>query len=137
MVSLKEAAGSRRSEGQGDLFVSDVGGHQNDTEEGRESFGQVKAPPQKKGAVIRVESAETQEYCVSAPADESLGSRKKFRSESHVGPCTCVMTSVELQVLRNSGYCVRRRCSAHDSLVQAVLQRKATEARRRRRESTR
>ena len=42
------------------------------------------------------------------------------------------MKKRRLQVLRNSGYCDRRRCSAHDSLVQALLQRKATEARRRR-----
>ena len=34
-------------------------------------------------------------------------------------------------MLRNSGYCDRRRCSAHDQLVHAVLQREATEARRR------
>ena len=42
------AAGSRSSEAKGDLFVSEVGVYQKDTEEGQESFGQVKAPWQKK-----------------------------------------------------------------------------------------
>ena len=50
---------------EGDLFTSKVGLHQKGTEEGQESFGQVKAPPKRRRAEIRVESAETQD-CVSA-----------------------------------------------------------------------
>ena len=51
---------------EGDLFMSKVGLQQKGTEEGQESFGRVEAPPQRRRAVIRVESAETQD-CVSAP----------------------------------------------------------------------
>ena len=46
-VTQKAAAGPRSSVAEGDLFVSEVGVHQKDTEEGQESFGQVRAPPQK------------------------------------------------------------------------------------------
>ena len=45
------AIGPRSSEAEGDLFVSEVGVHEKDTEECEESFGQVKAPPQKRRAV--------------------------------------------------------------------------------------
>ena len=54
----KAAAGSRSFEAGGDHFVSGLGVHQKETEEDQRSFGQVKAPPQKRRAVIRVESAE-------------------------------------------------------------------------------
>ena len=42
--------------------MSEVGALHKDTEEGQRSFGQDKAPPQKGRTVIRVESAETQDY---------------------------------------------------------------------------
>ena len=42
--------------------VSEVGVHQKHTEQGPESFGQVKALPQKGRAVVREESAERQDY---------------------------------------------------------------------------
>ena len=60
------AGGSRSSETEGDLLVFEEGVFQKDTEEDQRSFGQDKAPPQKRRAVTRVESAETQDY-VSAP----------------------------------------------------------------------
>ena len=60
------AAGSRSSEAEGDLLVSQVGVLQRDSEEDWRFLGQVKAPHQKRRAVMCVESAETQD-CVSAP----------------------------------------------------------------------
>ena len=49
------------------LLVSEVGALQKDTEGDQKSLGQVMASPQKRRAVIRVESAEMQDY-VSAPS---------------------------------------------------------------------
>ena len=66
-VAQKVAAGFRSSEAEGDLFLSEVGVLQRDSEEDQRSFGQVKAPPQKINAVIRVEPVETRDY-VSAPS---------------------------------------------------------------------
>ena len=57
--------GTRRSENEGDFFLCEVAGRPKDTEEEQISLGQVKAPPQKRRAVTRVESAKTQD-CVSA-----------------------------------------------------------------------
>ena len=59
-----------------DLFVSEVGVHQKDTEGGQESFGQVKEPPQKRRGVIRVESAETQDYVSPLPLTGHLDQKK-------------------------------------------------------------
>ena len=73
-----EAAGSRSSEAEGDLLVSEVGVLHKDTEKDQRSFGQVKAPPQNRRAVIRVESAETQ-YYVSGPL---LTSRMDQKTEA-------------------------------------------------------
>ena len=69
---------SRSSETEGDLLVFEEGVFQKDTEEDQRSFGQDKAPPQKRTAVTRVESAETQDY-VSAPPLTSC-TRKEWRS---------------------------------------------------------
>ena len=62
-VIHKAAAGSRSSEAEGDLFVSEVGVHQKDTEEGPESFGQVKPLPQKRRAAVRKESERHRILC--------------------------------------------------------------------------
>ena len=61
------AAWTPSSEAEGDLLVYAVGVLQRDSEEDQRSFCQAKAPPQKRRAVIRVESVETQDY-VSPPA---------------------------------------------------------------------
>ena len=62
-VIHKAAAGSRSSETDGDLFVSEVGVCQKDTEEGQESFGQVKPLPQKRRAAVRKESERHRILC--------------------------------------------------------------------------
>ena len=71
-VTQKAAAGSRSSKAEGDLLVSEVGLHQNDTEKDQKSFGHVKAP-QKRRAVIRARLAETQDHVSAPPTDESHG----------------------------------------------------------------
>ena len=75
----KAAAGSRSSEAEGDLFFVRVGSSlKKATEEGHKSFGQAKAPPRKRRAVVRVESAETQNFFFvsTLPAIESHGADK-------------------------------------------------------------
>ena len=47
-VTQRAAAGSPSSEAEGGLLVSEVGVLQRDSEEDQRSFGQVKAPPQKR-----------------------------------------------------------------------------------------
>ena len=44
-----------------------MGVRQKDTEEEQRSLGQVKAPPQKRRATIRVEAAETEDYVSALP----------------------------------------------------------------------
>ena len=56
--------------------MSEEGVHQKDTEESQESCTKSR-PPQKRRAIIRVESAETRAYVSALPADESLGSKKR------------------------------------------------------------
>ena len=51
---------------EGDFVLCEVGGHSQDAEEEQRLLSQATAPPQKRIAVLRVESAETQD-CVSAP----------------------------------------------------------------------
>ena len=65
-VAWMAAAWSRHSEAEGDLLVSEVGVLQRDSEEDQRSFCQAEAPPQKRRAAKRVESAEAQD-CVSPP----------------------------------------------------------------------
>ena len=72
-VTQKAAAGSRSSETEGDLFVSEVGVRQKDTEEGQEPFGQVKAPPQKRRAVNTGRVGGDTRLCRSTSADELHG----------------------------------------------------------------
>ena len=71
-VTQKAAAGSRSSEAEGDLLVSEVGIHQKDTEKDQNYFGHVKAP-QKRRAVIRARLAETQDHVSAPPTDKSNG----------------------------------------------------------------
>ena len=47
-ATRKAPTGSRSSQAECDLFVVEVGVHQKDTEECQESFGLIKAPPQKR-----------------------------------------------------------------------------------------
>ena len=67
------ATGSRSSETEGDLFLSQGEILKKETEEDQRSFGQVKAPLQKRRAVTRVTDGGGTILCLSAPADESLG----------------------------------------------------------------
>ena len=57
-VAQKAAAGSRSSEAESDLLLSEVGVLRRGSEEDQISSGQVKAPPQKRRAVIRVSVGE-------------------------------------------------------------------------------
>ena len=67
-VTQRTAAGSRSSDTEGDLlFFSDVKVLQEGTKEDQSFVGQVKAPPQKRRAVIRVESVETQDHVSALP----------------------------------------------------------------------
>ena len=67
-VTHKATVGSRSSEVEGDLFVFEVVVHQNVT-------GQVEAPPQMKKSSKTDRVGGDTTLCVSAPADESLGSK--------------------------------------------------------------
>ena len=78
-VAWMAAAWTPSSEAEGDLLVSAVEVLQRDSEEDQRSFCQAKAPPQKRRAVIRVESAEAQD-CVSAPA-LTRGMEQKMEAE--------------------------------------------------------
>ena len=60
-------SGPRSSEKEGDFLQCEVGVRQKDTEEEQRSLGQVVAPPQKRRAAIRVESAETQDHVSAHP----------------------------------------------------------------------
>ena len=86
-VTQKAAAGSRSSETEGDLFVSEVGVRQKDTEEGQEPFGQVKAPPQ---------LAETQEYVAAPPLTSCMEQKMEAEDEKameELSSCTCVINN--------------------------------------------
>ena len=61
-VTQRAAAGSRSSDAEGDLCLSEVGVHQKDTEEDL----LTKSRRRRRRAEVRVESAETQDY-VSGP----------------------------------------------------------------------
>ena len=50
----------KSSEMEGDILLCEVGGHPKDTEEEQRNV-QAEAPPQKRSAVTRVESAEAQD----------------------------------------------------------------------------
>ena len=119
-VTWMAAAGSRSSEAEGHLFVSEVGVHQKDTEDGQKSFGQVKAPVQKRRAVIRVESAERQDYVSAPPLTSGMGTDME---ELSFVPSAVSEHRWALRVCANKCreknskfcYCVRRRRrSAHD-----------------------
>ena len=83
-VTHKAATWSRSSEAECDLFVAEVGVHQKDTEEGQESFGQVEAPPQQRRAVIRVESAGTQDYVSALPLKCHLDQKMEAEDEENM-----------------------------------------------------
>ena len=118
-VAQMAAAGSRSPEAEGALFLSEVGVLHRDSEEDWRSFGQVKAPPQKRRAVLRAESAETQDYVSALPVTSCMEQSMEAEDEKDMEElsfvpsavseprwaCTCVMKSVEkrLQVLRNCG----------------------------------
>ena len=100
----------------------------------------VEAQPQKRRAVIRVESEETQDFfkerCSSGyPSEEEveeIGFVPSAVGEPlwalHLCDNEC---SAGLQALPARGYCVERRwCCSHIQLVQAVLQRQASSTRR-------
>ena len=63
--------------------MSEVRVHQRDTEEGQESFGHVKAPPQEKKGSKTCRVGGDPSLCVSAPADASLGSKNGGGREDH------------------------------------------------------
>ena len=61
---MKQVAveGGQRSEMECDFLPCEVEGRPKDTEEVQRPLSQAKARPQERRAVIRVESAETQDY---------------------------------------------------------------------------
>ena len=72
VFTQKATAGSRSSEAEGDLLVSEVGLHQKDTEKDQKYCGHGKAP-QNRRAVIRARLAETQDHVSAPPTDELHG----------------------------------------------------------------
>ena len=90
-------------------FVSEVGVSKK-SEEDQRSFGQVKALPQKRRAVIRVESAETQYYVSAPPLAGSIGvetgggGRERYGGAQLVPECseraTLGLAQVEVQSIR-------------------------------------
>ena len=77
-VAQRAAAGSRSSRAEGDLLLSEVGVLERDSKEEKRSFGQVKAPPQKRRAATRALLAETI-LCCSTPRCGGK-TRKTWRS---------------------------------------------------------
>ena len=107
------AAGSRRSETVGDLLLSEVGVLLRDSEEDQRSFGQVKAPPQKRRAVIRVESAETQDYVSALPLTSCMEQKMEAEDEKNMSfvssavreprwASICFVTSVQQRASNSS-----------------------------------
>ena len=80
--ALMAAAGSRSCKAEGDLFLSELGVLQKDTEEDRTSFCQIKAPPEKRSAVIRVESADAQDYVSAPPLTRRMEQKIDIEDES-------------------------------------------------------
>ena len=64
VVTQKAAAGSRSSEAEGDLLVSEVELHQKDTEKDQFSFGHVKAPQKRRASDTCTVGGDTRS-CVS------------------------------------------------------------------------
>ena len=64
--------------------VSEVGVHQKHTEQGPESFGQLKALPQKGRAVVRKESAERQDYMSAPPLTSHLEQNVQAEDEKNM-----------------------------------------------------
>ena len=93
-VTQKTAAGPRSSEAEGDLFVSEVGVHQKDTEEGSRIFGQVKTPPQTRRAVKRAESAEAQHYVSALPLTSHMDQMTKAEDEKNMEDLSFVPSAV-------------------------------------------
>ena len=87
-----------------------------------QSPARAKAPAQKRRAVIRVESAETQDYVSESKGPE--GSDDEEMEELSFIPSAVSESRWALRMCDNRcGHCVRRRMSsAQDQLVQVMLQ---------------
>ena len=83
-----------KDETEGDLLSSEVGVLKKDTEEDQRSIGQDMAPPQKRRAVIRVESAETQDYVSAHPLTSCMEQKMEAEDEKDMEELSFVPSAV-------------------------------------------
>ena len=89
-VAREVAVGSRSSEAEGNLFLSEVEALREDMEENQKSFGHFEAPPQKRRAVIRKE----QEYVSALPLMNHLGQNTEAEDEKNMEELSFVPSAV-------------------------------------------
>ena len=112
-VTLRAAAGSQSSKAEGDLFVSEVGVRQKDTEEAQKSFGHVEAPP--------LTSCMEQEHWRRRTRKNMEERSFVPQSARHAGPGRCAITRVDQRASNSSKLWLLSRKAQHTRLTLAGI----------------